>query len=504
MKGLVSGIIGCACGVLLYSFFDFGWFGVCFFALLGALILSSWAWKKETAYLLVSIFMAGVVCGAVRLELVPRTLPEAFSPLVGTTVSIEGVVVADPDIRETSQRLTVEVVKKGASTRVLVVAPAYPKVRYGEKVTASGTLVTPQPFETDNGRTFRYDTFLAKDGVFALLKNANVEVVGEREGVFAHVRGALSDFKSAGIDALAVALSEPQASLAGGLILGGKQGLGESLLNDFIRSGLIHIVVLSGYNVMIVAQFILLMFGLVSKSKKWATVAAAATIGMFVIAAGAGAASIRAGIMAGISLYARASGRTYDAFRALLFAGVLMVLWNPLTLAFDPGFQLSFLATLGLIFGVPVVERWFVWLTSKFMREIVSATIAAQIAVLPLLLYQNGLFSLVAFPANILVLPVVPFAMFASLIALLAGLLVPFAAPALGLPAYILLSYITGVVETAARLPLAAFSVPAFPFVFVILAYALLSWWVYRVYTTASRKRFSHTDQLRFSKKAST
>lgn len=477
---LLTGVLGFSLGVLLYSFFSFGWFGICFSVFLGVLFLGLQYWKKNSLYLMVSVLAVTAACGMVRVELVPRTLPEPFLSLIDTAVTIEGIVVADPDIRETNQRLTLEVSREDATTKVLVVAPIFPKVRYGEKIQASGTFVTPEPFETDNGRVFRYDTFLAKDGVFALIKNAHVEVIGGREGALENIRGALSDFKFTGLDALGETLPEPQASLAGGLILGGKQGLGENLLNDFIRSGLIHIVVLSGYNVMIVSQFILILFGFVSKSKRFATSAAAVTIGAFVLAAGAGAASVRAGIMAGIGLYARASGRTYDALRALLFAGVLMLLWNPLTLAFDPGFQLSFIATLGLIFGIPILEKHLTCIGNAFLREITSATVAAQIAVLPLLLYQNGLFSLVALPANLLVLPLVPLAMLASALALLAGLLVPVAAPALGLPAYVLLSYITGVVESTAHLPFAAVSIPSFPFVVVGIAYTLLGLVWYR------------------------
>jgi competence protein ComEC len=174
-------------------------------------------------------------------------------------------------------------------------------------------------------------------------------------------------------------------------------------------------------------------------------------------------------------------------------AGLIMLLWNPLTLAFDTGFQLSFVATLGLIFGIPIVERWFMWVRSLFMREIVSSTVAAQIAVLPLLLYQNGLFSVIALPANVLVLPLVPLAMLLSALSGIAGFLVPALAPAVSFPAYLVLSYITGIAENAANLPFAAFSLPAFPFVLVLLAYAFLGVYVarQRVAQIVSRRRSS-------------
>jgi competence protein ComEC len=485
MKGrhLLAGIIGFALGIVFEAYLKLGWFGGAYFILCAIGTTLLFMWKRAPFCILIACLLCGIALGVVRTGFVSRELPEAFAYLVGTETVLEGTVVRDPDIRETSQRLTIQVQEGKERTKVLVVAPRYPSISYGETLRASGTLEVPEPFESGEGRTFAYDTFLAKDGVFLIMRDARAEVLLPRQGVGTHIRGALSDLKTEGIGALTRALSEPAASLAGGLILGGKQGLGEKLLDDFIRSGLVHIVVLSGYNVMIVAEFVMRIFGFLRGSL--APALGAVSIAVFVLVAGAGPASIRAGIMAAIALYARATGHTYAAVRALLFAGFLMLLWNPLTLPYDPGFQLSFIATLGLIFGAPVAERWLGFIKSTFLREIMSATLAAQVSVLPLLLYQNGLFSVVALPANLLVLPVVPLAMLASFVAMLAGWAVPFAAPVLGFPAYVLLSYIIGVVEVASSLPLAAFFVPAFPFVFVIAAYALLTMWLIR--ETASR-----------------
>ncbi len=471
---LLVGIVGFALGILLCSFLALTWLVVGYVCFMGALLLMLFAAKRVPLYLAFALLLLGCALGMGRTLLHPSVMPEVFIPLVGTEATIEGKIVADPDIREKNQRLTIEMRTEDAVTHVLVVAPMYPSVRYGETIQVSGKLEEPETFETDSGRTFRYDKFLAKDSIFLVMQRASVEVVGERSGIADSLRGALSDMKFAGIDALATALPEPESSLASGLLLGGKQGLGKDLLDEFIRSGLVHIVVLSGYNVMIVAEFIMRLSALVAKNA--APYAGGISILVFVLMAGAGPASIRAGIMACIAVYARATGRTYDAVRALLLAGILMLLANPLTLAYDPGFQLSFVATLGLIYGAPILERYLSWIRSDFLREIVASTLAAQIAVLPLLLYQNGLFSIVALPANVLVLPFVPVAMLLSFVALLAGLVIPVLAPAIGFPAYLLLAAITTVVSFLANVPLAAFQVPAFPFWLVVVAYALLAY----------------------------
>lgn len=471
-RSVFSAVIGFFIGILWYSFASLGFGAILYLLLISATCLALFVYKKQAVFLCASALLCGVGIGAARVAVLPDTLPDSFQHMVGREVVLEGVVAEDPDIRERTQRLTIAVTEGEAHMRFLAVVPLYPAVSYGEQVRVSGVLSYPQSFETSEGRIFHYDTFLKKDGVYAVMQNASVEQVGTRTGFFTSMRGVLSDFKFDGLRALSYALPEPHASLAGGLILGGKQGLGSELLDAFITSGLVHIVVLSGYNVMILAEAVFRAGSVLSK--QWAALCAGVTILSFVLAAGAGAASVRAGIMAVIALYARATGRTYEAFRALIAAGVLMLLWNPLLLAYDPGFQLSFIATLGLIFGAPITERWVSFIAIPFLREITASTIAAQIAVLPLLLYQNGLLSLVALPANILVLPLVPLAMALSALAGVAGFIVPTMAPLFGYPAYLVLSYIIGVVEGVAELPFAAISIPAFPYMFVFLAYLIL------------------------------
>lgn len=477
-RAFLTGAVGFSLGILAGAFYALPLPALAFVGLLGSLFVFAFAAARRRSYLYIGICVITIALGAARTEVAPGVLPDAFRPLLNKEVTFEGVVSADPDLRETTQRITLEITHEGIETKVLAVADLYPVVRYGETVRVTGKFVRPEPFDTDGGRTFRYDQFLAKDGVFALVERASLEVIAPRTTFIAQIRGTLSDIKTGFLSSLAIALPEPHAALAGGLVAGGKQGLGEGLLDAFIISGLVHIVVLSGYNVMIVAEGVLRALSIFPR--RIAASFAAITIGAFVLAAGAGAASIRAGLMAGVALFARATYRTYDALRALIAAGILMLLWNPLLLAFDPGFQLSFVATVGLILGAPLIENRLMFIKNEFIRDIAAATIAAQIAVLPLLLYQNGLFSVVAVPANLLVLPVVPFAMAASALAGLVGAILPSIAPAVGLPAYALLSYIIAVVENTATLPLAAFQIPAFPFVLTLIAYAGLAYLIWK------------------------
>lgn len=496
MRGglLLVAVVGFASGILCRSFFIFSWQVLAMLLILSVVSLGAYLGNRRWSYIATVIVLSSFALGSERVMLAPSALPNAYVPLIGTSVSLEGRVLADPDIRETTQRIAIETEHAGVRTKLLVVAPRFPPVGYGDTIRAQGTLALPDRFETDTGRTFAYDRFLAKDGIFALVEKASMEVTGERSGMSAHVMGMLLDAKHAFLDGLSVALPEPGASLAGGLLAGGKQGLGDELLNAFIVAGLVHIVVLSGYNVMIVAEGVLRSLGFLPK--RFAALAAGVVIGAFVLMAGAGAASVRAGIMAGLSLLARATGRTYAVIRALLAAAVLMLLLNPLLLAYDPGFQLSFVATLGLILGAPLIASCMGFVRSAFWRDLLAATLAAQISVLPLLLYQTGLLSLVSLPANLIVLPFVPLAMALSAVAGVAGVLLPSVAPWIGLPAHLLLSAIIGVASASASLPLASVTLPSFPFGAVVIAYALLGALVWHL----ERRRVSPDgDTLRIS-----
>lgn len=474
----LAGFVGFASGIACRSLFAFPWTAIAFPLLLVGVVLFVWQGARRSAYLACAIALMASALGMGRVMLVPDALPGAFVPLLETDVTLEGVVVAEPDLRETTQRVTIRVREEGAETGVLAVAQLHPEIEYGDRVLVRGTMVLPEPFETDTGRTFRYDRFLAKDGIFALVEHAEIETLEHGSGLQVSIMRALLRGKRAFQDGLAAALPEPGASLASGLITGGKQGLGEALLDAFIIAGLVHIVVLSGYNVMIVAEAVLRAFG--AFGKRNAAVLAGIVIALFVIAAGAGAASIRAGLMAGLGLLARATGRTYAVLRALLAAAVLMLIGNPLLLAYDPGFQLSFIATLGLIMLSPILEQRLAWVRAPFWRDLLAATLAAQVAVLPLLLYQTGIFSLVSLPANLLVLPVVPFAMLLSFIAGVIGMLLPTAAPVFGFPAHVLLSYVVETGRLLASLPFASVSVPQFPFLLTVLAYAALGWFLHK------------------------
>lgn len=440
-------------------------------------LIGAWLRFRFTPYAVVSCFMLAAILGALVLAHGRAPFPEVLQDALGSEITQEGVVVREPDVRETNQKVAISL--DAVDATVLAVTNRHVSVSPGDRVVVSGVLELPEPFETNTGRVFAYDAFLEKDGVSALLIRADIEVVGRSDGLWFSMLRALIEVKRSFAQGVESALPEPAASLAEGMLLGGKQGLGNELLQSFILVGLVHIVVLSGYNITIVAEAVVRAASRVGR--RAGMLVAGIVVIAIVLAAGAGAAAVRAGIMAAIALLARITGRTYDAFRALLLAVVLMLLHSPLLLVWDPGFQLSVVATLGLIFGAPLIAKRLPSTLPEFWKELIASTVAAQVAVLPLLLYQTGLLSLVSLPANLLVLPVVPLAMLASFFAECAGMVWPVLGQLLGIPAYLLLSYVIAVAEIGATLPGASVVVPVFPREAVVLSYVLLVlvWWRY-------------------------
>lgn len=388
--------------------------------------------------------------------------------------ALEGVIVREPDTRETYVAQTVRVDSvDGASLlepyRVLLLAPHFPEIGYGDRIRATGTFALPEDFATDDsGRVFPYSAYLAKDGIYALVRYPAIELLDTGHGN--PILSMLFSMKRTFMDALGKIVPEPENALLIGLILGEKRSLGDTLTNALRVSGIIHIVVLSGYNMTLVARYLYMLFGFLGFYGR--AVAAVLGIALFSLMAGAGATVVRAAIMAILALLARVTGRTEAATRMLLLAAVLMLIHEPSIILYDPSFQLSFIATLGLIHGTAYLEprvRWFRGWPN--LREILLSTIATQVFVLPMLLYSSGTLSVYALAANLLALPMVPIAMFLGFWTGVLALFSLILAMPLGFVAGLAATWVLFVGEGIARLPLASIVLPAFSPVLVLVAY---------------------------------
>jgi len=445
-----------------------------------ALLAVSCLYRTFPAHSLVAIVAVGLLASGGGLWRAHQVVEKyATSPLaerVGQQVTFEGMVAREPDAREKSIQLHIRT--QDASDLILVSVDRYSEVSYGDMVVVSGKLDRPEEFVTDLGRTFLYPEYLKAKGIQFRISFAQVEVL-ERGGGNPVVASLLS-FKDAFVTKLGTVLSEPQSGLGVGLLLGVKRALGEELEEAFRKTGIIHIVVLSGYNVMLVVAFVLFILGTFLPFTARAVFGIVAII-LFALLVGLSPTVVRASIMAVLVLLAPLLGRQYNLMRALIVAGCGMVLINPYILLYDVGFQLSFLATLGLILVAPQFELMLMRAPNTLkVREFFIATLATQVAVSPLLLYQIGELSLIALVVNVLVLPMVGVAMLLTFITgMLAFVSMPLAS-IVAVPAHFSLLYIIECARWFAGVPYASVVAPAFPLWLMGLAYAVMgiSWYM--------------------------
>lgn len=466
-------------GVALADVFEFhesDW--VIILGLIGvACIANALLYKKRL--FLIGVFLVSIgILGVIRVAAITpfKVLPEGEQIFVGT-------IVDEPDVREKNTQYVLSLENQKGYANVLVILARYPEYHYGDVLEVKGKVVTPKDFLTDSGRMFDYTGYLlATKHVMMVSPYPSVTLLDQGKGNFL-VR-ALFAAKAAMLSRAQQEFSEPAQSLLAGMLFGGKQSLGNQWITYFRNAGLVHIVVLSGYNMSVVAEW----FAKLSRPLGMYGSSLVGVLGiiMFSIMSGGGATVLRAVVMSVLVVLARVSGRTYVASRALFIAAFFMVLIEPRILLHDPSFQLSFLATLGLIHLSPLVERWMrKYFSSPLVLEIITSTISTQIAVLPLLLYSTGILSLVSLPANLLVLPVVPIAMVFGVVAVCLGMIVPPLGFIVSLPASLAISWMLIITRFFGSLPFATIEIPPFGGWILFVAYLGIILWVRRAQSLA-------------------
>lgn len=437
-----------------------------------AAVATGIVYRRAHQLLVYAVALAACLLGVVRVELAHHAFTGTQTLADGGIVERMATVVREPNIREAHTLLTLSLDRSTDERNTVVVrtrVPHHPSFTYGDRVLVRGTAVLPKAFETDTGRVFDYRGYLMKEGVHYEITHSTVTPTGERGGN--RIVRTLLTAKGAWLSAVARTVSEPSASLLGGVIVGAKRSLGDTWLHAFRETGIVHIIVLSGYNLTLVA--LLFAWLLRFRSRTTRLVGGISGIVAFAVMTGGGATVIRASIMAILGILALFLARPYAIMRALVIAACFMVFVNPFVLIHDSGFQLSFVATLGLIFGTPLCERVVRFIPSWWgMRTIVATTLATQCAVLPLLMYHSGEVSLVAPFVNVLILPMVPLLMVVGFVTGVLGMLSSTIVVPLVLMIHILTGYLFTVVSTFASLPFAAVTLPPVPGLLIVCVYA--------------------------------
>ena len=407
--------------------------------------------------------------------------PQSIWLLNGSEQRLRGVIAEDPKRAADGQRVVVaaDSVQHGghwarAEGLILVTLPAYPERRYGDQLELSGVLKTPRPPKRPG--EFDYQQYLARKHIFSLLTPTVVTPLSQNNGNPA--LAALLGVRDTARRVMLRELPEPQSSLAVGILLGIQSSIPADVVANFSVTGTSHILVISGWNISIIGAALYAVAARMKLSRNATFWAILVLIWLYTLFVGATPTVIRAAVMGSIVVLGQRLDRQSHAWTTLWVACALMTVWDPQTL-WDLGFQLSALATASLFaFGKGterLLERTFLkasWL--DWAREALTATLAAQILALPLILYQFGNLSVIAPLANVMLLPMVPYAMLFGTLALVGGLVWLPLGQLLALPAYLFLAWLTEGARLFAALPWAAVQVPPFPLWLLLAYYAVV------------------------------
>lgn len=419
-----------------------------------------------------------MACGVFRFELGRREIPKISERMI----QAEGVIIEEPRRTESGTSFVLRLQATSSIPRLKVYASVYDTsdLQYGDLVRAGGALRAVDRPDTPG----YWKNYLETKGIFYELSRPHLEYVSEGEGN--PILSMLFSLKGTVLARMNRQIPEPEVSLFSGIIVGARSMFGKELSDQFNKVGVAHIVALSGYNITMLARWV--QKGLHFLPRTAGIVSSASMILLFVLMAGASASAVRAAIMALIMLLARKEGRTYDAGIALIVAAVLMVLYEPLTLMNDFGFQLSFLAASGIIWLVPILDGVFKNITPRFgIREAFLTTLSAEAMVLPLITYKSGVLSLVGLFANILIVPLLPLIMMLGF-AYLPIMFLPVVSQLVAYVLYVPLTYVIRLVSFLYYLPYAHVSVTTLPLIVIGMWYAFLIYVILRFHEGDSAK----------------
>lgn len=383
---------------------------------------------------------------------------------------------------------------------ILVMAPRYPLYSYGEKLKLRGRLEISHDnvsreraagrfFSGDRSAIegFNYNNYLISRGIEATIFFPDVDRLNDFQNEFFFaLKNKLFSAKANLQEALRRIVSPPQGALAEALIFGEESLMSNELKDDLNASGLRHITAVSGMNITIISRM-LLLFGLsLGLWRKHAFYFAVGVITLYIVMIGSPASAVRAGIMGSLFLFAQHVGRPNDAGRAIILAAAFMTAFNPLALPYDVGFQLSFLAILGIVYWEGLFEKMLSFFSNPKifpLRSLVAMTLSAQIFTFPILLYNFGQISLVALITNLLVVPLLPLLTILSFLAALFAFLFPLPISIFFVfPVWLLFTYMASIVQFFPELPFATLRIVEAPFVFVALFYVFLCWLTWRIH----------------------
>ncbi|WP_248926784.1 DNA internalization-related competence protein ComEC/Rec2 [Paenibacillus hamazuiensis] len=304
--------------------------------------------------------------------------------------------------------------------------------RRGDRIELAGTLRLPQ--EARNFGGFDYREYLHRQHIHWLIqvKGASQAAVSPPERIgLVHVLRWNDQFRGFLGEAVERVFPAEQAGFMKGMLIGMTDDMDPEQFRQFSRLGLTHILAISGLNVAIFVGCVMWILGRFGLTQETRLLTCIALLPLYIAMTGASPSIVRAGLMGMIALYAAYRHILKDGLHSVMLVGLIMLLWEPYYL-FDVSFQLSFLVTIGLIVGVPAMNR-LMPIRQTMLRDALSITVMSQLIAFPVSIYYFNQLSLLSLLANLCLVPVFSLAVMpAGTVAMIAGIAWPWAGGWLG------------------------------------------------------------------------
>lgn len=377
------------------------------------------------AGLLVLFVAAGVGVGGSRLEALERS---ALAGYVGRAVDVGATLTDLPQVKGERVTLALAVTAVGAARvseparLTLQLEPGTDPGSIGRAALVEGTWlavsdVRVEPLPPAQPGKFDYGRYLRRRGEHVMLEASwsDVRVTGRRGGLL----GLVDRLRGASREHLRAAVHPPVSEILQGMVLGDDEGVDAASIDAFRRSGLLHIMAVSGENVVLLCSMWTFALSLLAFPRLARTALLLPVVATYVLLTGASPSIVRAGVSGVLGLLAILASRPSDGWLLWLAPAAWLLTMNPNNL-FDVSFQLSFAAVAGLLLLARPLTRLVSFLPGPLPAQ-VGVTTAASLATAPVSMLTFGSSSLVAVPANVAGGFVLGPIMFLGMLSLLAG-----------------------------------------------------------------------------------
>ncbi|MCX6364027.1 MAG: ComEC/Rec2 family competence protein [Actinobacteria bacterium] len=405
--------------------------------------------------------IAGVAVGGSRLDSLGHSTMEAFE---GRFVTISAVLTDLPAAKD--DQVTLAVAVKAVNAAPLA-EPAHLRLRLedGERfvLDSCGALVEGAVVEVDSVHVeplpspkpgaFDYGRYLRRRGEHVTLEGrfADLRVSGRRGGL----QGAVDCLRLASRAHLRAGVHGPVGEVLQGMVLGDDEGVDQGSIDDFRRSGLLHIMAVSGENVILLCSMWAFAFSLLGIPRLVRTTLLVPVVATYVLLTGASPSIVRAGVSGIVGLLAVLASRPTDGWLLWLVPAAWLLTRNPNTI-FDVSFQLSFGAVAGLLLLARPLTRLFGFLPGPLPQQ-VGITTAASLSTAPVSMITFGSASLVSVPANLAGGFVLGPIMFVGMLSLLLGFVSSWLSAPLNVVAGLFIGFLMEVSRLFGRLPFAVY-----------------------------------------------